>query len=67
MTARETGDPQMLFPCYGGLATLNLDLGEMAEAERYTRAQEFAPSTGSTPKRLSCCLFRGEEVVHVQE
>lgn len=42
MTARETGDPQMLFPCYGGLATLNLDLGEMAEAERYTRAQEFA-------------------------
>ncbi|MEK1853775.1 MAG: adenylate/guanylate cyclase domain-containing protein [Phyllobacterium sp.] len=40
--ARETGEPQLLFPCYDGLATLCLDLDDMAEAERYfTLAQEI--------------------------
>ena len=33
--AGETGEPQLLFPCYDGLATLCLDRDEMAEAERY--------------------------------
>ena len=33
--ASETGEPQQLFPCYDGLATLNLDRGDMPEAERY--------------------------------
>jgi len=33
--ARETGEPQLLFPCYDGLATLNLDLDNLAEAERF--------------------------------
>ena len=28
--ARETGEPQQLFPCYDGLATLNLDLRQHA-------------------------------------
>ncbi|OWK19304.1 hypothetical protein AJ88_44945 [Mesorhizobium amorphae CCBAU 01583] len=56
--ARETGEPQLLFPCYDGLATLNLDLDNLAEAERYfSLARIYAPSTGSTRKRLWCCLF----------
>jgi adenylate cyclase len=33
--ARETGEPQLLFPCYDGLATLSLDRDDMEEAERY--------------------------------
>ncbi len=33
--ACEIGEPQLLFPCYDGLATLNLDRDDMAEAERY--------------------------------
>ena len=33
--ARETGEPQLLFPCYDGLATLCLDRDDMEEAERY--------------------------------
>ena len=37
--ARETGDPQMPFPCYDRFARLNLEVGNMAEAERY-----FAPA-----------------------
>ncbi|WP_209603419.1 adenylate/guanylate cyclase domain-containing protein [Sinorhizobium kostiense] len=33
--AGETGEAQVLFPCYDGLATLCLDEGDLAEAERY--------------------------------
>jgi adenylate cyclase len=33
--AGETGEAQVLFPCYDGLATLCLDEGNLAEAERY--------------------------------
>jgi adenylate cyclase len=33
--AREIGEPQLLFPCYDGLATLNLERDDMDEAERY--------------------------------
>ena len=33
--AGETGEAQVLFPCYDGLATLSLDEGDLAEAERY--------------------------------
>ena len=50
--ARETGEPQLLFPCYDGLATLNLDLDDLDEAERYFAwRRRFAPGTGSTRKR----------------
>jgi tetratricopeptide (TPR) repeat protein len=57
-TARETGDPQMLFPCYDGLATLNLDLGNMAEAERYfTLAQEVCALHGLNPEALVVLPF----------
>ncbi|HXV29408.1 MAG TPA: tetratricopeptide repeat protein, partial [Sinorhizobium sp.] len=33
--AGDTGEAQVLFPCYDGLATLCLDEGDLAEAERY--------------------------------
>ncbi|HEU4352696.1 MAG TPA: adenylate/guanylate cyclase domain-containing protein [Burkholderiales bacterium] len=33
--AEEIREPQLLFPCYDGLATLFLDLGDAGEAERY--------------------------------
>ena len=56
--ARETGEPQLLFPCYDGLATLSLDRDEMEEAERYFGlAQDLCARHGLDPKRSSCCLF----------
>ncbi|MCA1491997.1 AAA family ATPase [Sinorhizobium alkalisoli] len=33
--AGETGEAQLLFPCYDGMATLCLNEGQLAEAERY--------------------------------
>jgi adenylate cyclase len=33
--AEETREPQLLFPCYDGIATVHLDQGNHAEAERY--------------------------------
>jgi adenylate cyclase len=56
--ARETGEPQMLFPCYDGLATLNLDLGDMQEAERYfALAQEVCAQHGLNPEALVVLPF----------
>ena len=45
--SRETSDPQMLFSCYDSVATRNLDLGNMAEAEGILpwRRKFCAPST----------------------
>jgi predicted ATPase len=45
--AEETREPQILFPCYDGLATLFLDKGEMDEAERYlAKAAEVSERAG---------------------
>jgi predicted ATPase/class 3 adenylate cyclase len=56
--ARETGEPQMLFPCYDGLATLNLDIGDMAEAERYfSLAQDLCAQHGLDPEGLVVLPF----------
>jgi tetratricopeptide (TPR) repeat protein len=45
--AREIGEPQLLFPCYDGLATLCLDRDDMEEAERYFGlAQELCDQHG---------------------
>jgi adenylate cyclase len=35
--AERIGEPQLLFPCYDGLATLHLDTGNPAMAEAYWR------------------------------
>ena len=56
--ARETGEPQLLFPCYDGLATLNLDLDNLAEAERYfALAQDVCAQHGLDPEALVVLPF----------
>jgi adenylate cyclase len=54
------GEPQLLFPCYDGLATLHLDLGDQAEAERYlTLAQDVCARAGLDPDSLVLLPFLG--------
>jgi predicted ATPase/class 3 adenylate cyclase len=56
--ARETGEPQLLFPCYDGLATLNLDLDNLAEADRYfSLAQDVCAQHGLDPEALVVLPF----------
>ncbi|RUM95919.1 adenylate/guanylate cyclase domain-containing protein [Pseudaminobacter arsenicus] len=56
--ARETGEPQLLFSCYDGLATLNLDLDNMTEADRYfSMAQETCARHGLDPEALFVLPF----------
>ncbi len=56
--ARETGEPQLLFPCYDGLATLNLDLDNLAEADRYfSLAQDVCAQHGLDPAALVVLPF----------
>jgi adenylate cyclase len=56
--ARETGEPQLLFPCYDGLATLSLDLDDLLEAERYfALAQEVCVGHGLDPEALVVLPF----------
>ena len=56
--ARETDEPQLLFPCYDGLATLNLDLDNMVEAERYfALAQDVCAQHGLDPEALVVLPF----------
>jgi predicted ATPase/class 3 adenylate cyclase len=56
--AGETGEPQQLFPCYDGLATLNLDRGDMPEAERYfALAHDVCARHGLDPHGLIVLPF----------
>jgi predicted ATPase/class 3 adenylate cyclase len=56
--AGETGEPQQLFPCYDGLATLNLDRGDMPEAERYfALAHDLCAKHGLDPEGLIVLPF----------
>lgn len=56
--AQETGEPQQLFPCYDGLATLNLDRGNMPEAERYfAMAHDVCARHGLDPAALVVLPF----------
>ena len=56
--ARETGEPQLLFPCYDGLATLNLDRDDLAEADRYfALAQDVCAQHGLDPEALVVLPF----------
>jgi adenylate cyclase len=55
-----TREPQLMFPCYDGLATLHLDLGDQAEAERYLiLAQEVCEQAGLDPDSLVLLPFLG--------
>jgi len=56
--AEQVGEPQLLFPCYDGLATLHLDLGDDAQAEEYMRrAQEVCERAGLEPDALMVLPF----------
>jgi predicted ATPase len=56
--AGENGEPQQLFPCYDGLATLNLDRGDMPEAERYfALAHDVCARHGLDPQGLIVLPF----------
>ena len=45
--AEEMGEPQLMFPCYEGLATVYLDQGDDARAEQYfIRADEVCAKAG---------------------
>lgn len=51
--AERVGEPQLLFPCYDGLATLYLDAGNLAMAETYlAKAQELCRRSGLEPDAL---------------
>jgi adenylate cyclase len=56
--AEETGEPQLLFPCYDGLATLYLALGDTAQAEAYlAKGQEVCRRAGYTADALIMLPF----------
>ncbi len=56
--AQRTGEPQMLFPCYDGLATLSLDQNDLTEADRYfALAQQVCAEHGLEPSSLIALPF----------
>ena len=56
--AEQIGEPQLLFPCYDGLATLYLDAGDQALAEVYlTKSQQVCERAGIEPDALMVLPF----------
>jgi adenylate cyclase len=56
--AERVGEPQLLFPCYDGLATLYLDAGNEAQAEIYlAKSQEVCERAGLEPDALMVLPF----------
>jgi adenylate cyclase len=56
--AEKSGEPQLLFPCYDGLATICLDRGDRQRAEHYMRrAQELCERAGVDPDELLVLPF----------
>jgi adenylate cyclase len=56
--AEKVGEPQLLFPCYDGLATIHLDRGDMLLAEQYMhKAQEVCERAGVDPDALLVLPF----------
>jgi adenylate cyclase len=56
--AEQVGEPQLLFPCYDGLATLYLDSGDRARAEAYlAKAQAVCEAAGLEPDALMVLPF----------
>jgi adenylate cyclase len=52
------GEPQLLFPCYDGLAMIHLDRGDVAEAEQYMeKAQQVCEQSGLDPDSLVVLPF----------
>ncbi|MDM0108264.1 adenylate/guanylate cyclase domain-containing protein [Variovorax sp. J22R24] len=56
--AEQVDEPQLLFPCYDGLATLYLDAGRPAQAETYlAKAQAVCERAGLEPDALMVLPF----------
>jgi class 3 adenylate cyclase/tetratricopeptide (TPR) repeat protein len=56
--AEENGEPQMLFPCYDGLGTLYLELGDEEKAEMYLdKAQQVVRDAGYSSDSLFVLPF----------
>jgi tetratricopeptide (TPR) repeat protein len=56
--AEQAGEPQLLFPCYDGLAALHLEMGDDAPADEYMqKAQEVCERTGLDPDSLVVLPF----------
>lgn len=56
--AERAGEPQLLFPCYDGLATLYLDVGDGPKAEHYlAKAQQICERAGVEPDALMVLPF----------
>ncbi len=56
--AEEADEPQLLFPCYDGLATVHLDLGDDGRAEEFMqKAQAVCERAGLEPDALVVLPF----------
>ena len=56
--AEEAEEPQLLFPCYDGLETVQLDLGDEGQAEEFMqRAQAVCARAGLEPDALVVLPF----------
>jgi len=56
--AEAAGEPQLLFPCYDGLATLYLEMGDEPRAETFMqKAQEVCERAGVSPDSLMVLPF----------
>jgi tetratricopeptide (TPR) repeat protein len=56
--AEQMAEPQLMFPCLEGMATVYLDQGEDARAEDYfNKADAGAPARGWTATRWWYCRF----------
>ncbi|HKA62526.1 MAG TPA: adenylate/guanylate cyclase domain-containing protein [Methylomirabilota bacterium] len=56
--AEEADEPQLLFPCYDGLATVHLDLGDESRAEAFMqKAQAVCERAGLEPDALVVLPF----------
>ncbi len=56
--AEKSGEPQLLFPCYDGLATLYLDLDDYEQADRYMQmARGTCERAGLDPDALVVLPF----------
>jgi adenylate cyclase len=56
--AEKSGEPQLLLPCYDGLATVYLDRGDRAQAELYMeKSRDLCERTGIDPDTLLLLPF----------
>jgi len=56
--AEESGEPQMLFPCYNGLGALYLDIGDEEQATTYLdKAQQVVSEAGYSADSLFVLPF----------